>query len=417
MRPLLLALAALFTASSAPAQTVLDPLVGRGTFDTASLAFGATGYGDHIVWVADHDAGIVAVDLTDPDLPTELVSRNTPSFARNIAVSDTLVLVADRFSGLRTYLWRGGTAMGLFSQIDTPGLALSVAVHGTQAVVADKETGLQIVELVDPVNPAIIGTLDTPGFASDVFVEGDLAYVADFDQGVRIVDLTDPAQPVGRGHYPTAGDANGIVVRDGRAYVAVGTGGLLVLDVTDPDLPVFEGGLNPAGTANELALVGDTVLMAAGAAGLQVIDVSDPTAPQLVASWATSSDAYHVASVGPYAALACGAAGLEVVEVFASGATGAPVARRPGLRLLPPAPNPFNPATTLSWIPGVSAGPVTVEIHDLAGRRVRTFGPGAPGSVVWNGRDDQGRSVASGVYTVVVRQGRDVASRKLTLVK
>ena len=65
------------------------------------------------------------------------------------------------------------------------------------------------------------------------------------------------------------------------------------------------------------------------------------------------------------------------------------------------APNPFHAFTTIRFSMQ-HAGPATLAINDVTGRRVRTLLDGAvePGSrsIVWDGRDDAGRAVASGVY-------------------
>jgi aminopeptidase N len=64
-------------------------------------------------------------------------------------------------------------------------------------------------------------------------------------------------------------------------------------------------------------------------------------------------------------------------------------------------PNPFNPGTTISYaLPRRSE--VTLTIYDLIGRRIATLlhGRQEPGRhlVHWNGRDDAGRPVATGIY-------------------
>ncbi|HPF71140.1 MAG TPA: FlgD immunoglobulin-like domain containing protein, partial [Candidatus Krumholzibacteria bacterium] len=70
-------------------------------------------------------------------------------------------------------------------------------------------------------------------------------------------------------------------------------------------------------------------------------------------------------------------------------------------------PNPFNPKTLLSF--GVErAGPVRVEIFDVAGRRVRRLDlqlPAGPAAVPWLGNDDGGRALPSGVYLVRMQAG------------
>ncbi|MCK4547418.1 MAG: right-handed parallel beta-helix repeat-containing protein [Candidatus Eisenbacteria sp.] len=73
-------------------------------------------------------------------------------------------------------------------------------------------------------------------------------------------------------------------------------------------------------------------------------------------------------------------------------------------RLLPPAPNPFNPSTEIHFsIPsGSDPSPVTLTVYNSLGQRVRTLVNGdlttGIHQVIWNGADDRGVSVASGIY-------------------
>ncbi len=90
------------------------------------------------------------------------------------------------------------------------------------------------------------------------------------------------------------------------------------------------------------------------------------------------------------------------------------------VRLSHATPNPFNPETLIAFeIP--SACDVRLDVHSVDGRLVATLvdGPRAAGrhTAVWNGRDDAGAEVASGVYFVrLAAGGREVRDR-LTLVK
>jgi hypothetical protein len=65
-------------------------------------------------------------------------------------------------------------------------------------------------------------------------------------------------------------------------------------------------------------------------------------------------------------------------------------------------PNPFNPFTTISYDVPDGGGKVTLRIYDVTGRLVRTlvdgYEPAGSRAVTWNGRNDLGRSLASGIY-------------------
>ncbi|MCL2063062.1 MAG: chitobiase/beta-hexosaminidase C-terminal domain-containing protein [Candidatus Cloacimonetes bacterium] len=64
-------------------------------------------------------------------------------------------------------------------------------------------------------------------------------------------------------------------------------------------------------------------------------------------------------------------------------------------------PNPFNPETTISFSL-VNAGNVNLEIFNIRGQRIKTlvndFRESGNHSVIWNGIDEQGNSVGSGMY-------------------
>ncbi|HPF36109.1 MAG TPA: FlgD immunoglobulin-like domain containing protein, partial [Candidatus Krumholzibacteria bacterium] len=71
--------------------------------------------------------------------------------------------------------------------------------------------------------------------------------------------------------------------------------------------------------------------------------------------------------------------------------------------LLPASPNPFNPSTRLRFRLERPAA-VELQVFDARGRQVRRFPPQtyAPGehAAVWDGRDDAGRALGSGVFLV-----------------
>jgi hypothetical protein len=83
-------------------------------------------------------------------------------------------------------------------------------------------------------------------------------------------------------------------------------------------------------------------------------------------------------------------------------------------------PNPCNPRTMVRFtVP--HAGRATVTVHDLRGRRVARLAAGwleaGPHATTWNGRDDAGRALGSGVYVVRFRAAGAVATQRLTLVR
>ncbi len=103
-----------------------------------------------------------------------------------------------------------------------------------------------------------------------------------------------------------------------------------------------------------------------------------------------------------------------------SGPTGVTENNRPLTLTLSNSPNPFNPSTAITFtLP--APGRANLIIYDITGRRVRELlsGPLTAGthSVVWDGKDEHGSAVASGVYISRLTVGKFAATGKMLLVR
>jgi hypothetical protein len=83
-------------------------------------------------------------------------------------------------------------------------------------------------------------------------------------------------------------------------------------------------------------------------------------------------------------------------------------------------PNPFNPSTALAYQLPVETE-VEITVFDLSGRHVRTLIDAVVASgtheIFWNGLDDAGQLVPSGIYWVKMRADEFRQSLKMTLIK
>ncbi|MDB9539335.1 Calx-beta domain-containing protein, partial [Anabaenopsis arnoldii] len=120
-------------------------------YDTSGDAYDVQVVGNY-AYLADGNAGLQIIDISDPANPT------------------------------RTGVY------------DTSGDAYGVQVVGNYAYVADGNAGLQIIDISNPANPTPTGVYDTPGFAGDVEVVGNYAYVAEYQAGLQIIDVSEFTQ-------------------------------------------------------------------------------------------------------------------------------------------------------------------------------------------------------------------------------
>ncbi|MYB69173.1 MAG: M6 family metalloprotease domain-containing protein [Gemmatimonadetes bacterium] len=88
--------------------------------------------------------------------------------------------------------------------------------------------------------------------------------------------------------------------------------------------------------------------------------------------------------------------------------------------LLPNYPNPFNSRTILCYRL-THAGAAELVVYDLLGQRVRTIAKGVQPAgeyqIPWDGRDEEGRLVGSGVYLLRLKAGDEVHTGKSVLIR
>jgi hypothetical protein len=78
-------------------------------------------------------------------------------------------------------------------------------------------------------------------------------------------------------------------------------------------------------------------------------------------------------------------------------------------------PNPFKPATTLSYSTNLKG---EITIYNVSGKAVKSFAVNAgSGKVSWNGRDHSGQLLSSGVYIAAIENGKNSRTLKLFLAR
>ena len=218
-------------------------------------------------YVANHDAGLQVIDISNPALPSPVAT------------------------------------------VDTSGAAYGVAVAGPYAYVADGDAGLRVIDISNPAAPSLVATVDTSGFARGVAVAGHYAYVADGVAGLQVIDISDPAVPTLVATLGISGYAFVVAVAGPYAYVAAGNG-LRVIDISDPAAPTLVRTVNGSGIAFGVAVAGDHAYIADYLAGLQVIDLDI----QPAVSAATDTAAITVSPVNDAPTLTATGASTTYVE-------------------------------------------------------------------------------------------------------
>lgn len=150
-----------------------------------SQVWGLAGRGHH-VYVANGTAGLVIVDVSQPDRPAVL------------------------------------------SSLALPGAAWRVALRGDVALVLTIKEGLHLVDVSAPEHPVLLHTLALSGPLLDFVCNDRFAYVAAAGRGVYVIDLKNPADPILLKTIRSPGGGRGVALQGDQLAVAAGNQGVLL---------------------------------------------------------------------------------------------------------------------------------------------------------------------------------------------
>jgi len=200
-------------------------------------------YGDYVAdifvldgyaYVANYEAGLHIIDVTDPGAPAEVGRYRPPHLDWN------------DFPNIPSpepprYLYREG-ARGAVVRREAGGKII--------AYVAAYAAGLRVVDVTDPTAPVEIGLLEfeLPAAPVALVVQENYAYVAAGKGGLRVVDISNPPTPVEVSHSPARkfhwSRGVALATKDNRTFVYLAEdgcqdlggcyGGLRAVDVTEP---------------------------------------------------------------------------------------------------------------------------------------------------------------------------------------
>ena len=403
-----------------------------GQVNTPGQSGGGAINGTH-AFVADGHWGLQVVSLADEQHPLIVGSFNTPGYLNDVEVSGSFGYGADEANGLTLFDLSNPTAPALASTVSTPGVARRVGMSGVHALVACEEGGLAVVDVTNPTAPLLVATIGTADLAHDVAVLGDHAFVvggpaiAGGAGYLQSFDISTPGSPIARGLTSLPRAANALVIQGGNAYIvcgAQGSGSLEVVDLSDPELPSvalsipLEMSPRAVAAENGMVFVGGEVVDIWGThARVAVLDARAwPDAPTHIAdlSLINEADPVHgLALGGGYLAALGGNGSLRLFAGECPGAasieSGSELDRRLAL-----SPNPTATSSTLRCsLP--DAGPVRISIFDVGGRLVRetryAHAAAGPLAWLWDGRDEAGRLVPSGIYRARIASSKEVLAR------
>jgi hypothetical protein len=417
--------------------------------------------------------GLKVLDVSNPEVPSIIGSVELPGSPQDVAVDGTIACVAS-LVGLQT-VDVSDPASPVFAGSISTYFARRVAVREHHAFIADDDGGLKVVDFSNPKSPVIVGSVATHGAARDLALKGNHVYVAsDPPGGLEVIDVASPTAPVVVAVMNTPGRPEGLAVVDNLAYLA-DILDLLIVDITIPEeprvvvaAPHLARKVAASGALVYVMISGVTACQAQ-CVGPEAVTLSTLEATThsegIILRWSTSFEddnlGFHVlrsphpgkdylritssliGSPGPYEFLdSLAVAGttyfyrLEAVDRSGRSQFFGPVSAQ-----MPPAdpepappvrhhtslgqsrPNPFSQEAEGARIPFELAWRTrtTLRVFNAVGRQVRllldeVLDEGVH-DVTWDGLDDSGRPVGSGIYIYKLEAGGITRTRTLTRIR
>lgn len=315
---------------------------------------------DNYLYCSFYAAGLVVLDISEPETPVETVSIPTPSYSFDLFHSTPLVYIADGTTGLYIYDISDPYAPVLESTTPTGTWLYDVWVEENTAYLANGACGLQCYDVASSTAPEFMSGFKRPARIKEIIANdtSNQIITGEYGYGVSLVsyqeslgefnttdEFTDISDVLGIGFHDGyifvgsewyglrileygSGGLNeigfldfpdpvyDIVVSSSYAYLAMGSGGLAVVNIADIHNPNLETQLDTPGSAERLILEDDTIYLSDNSGGLRIIDVSNPAAPEEKAFIVTTNTVENFYIYDDKGYMADGNGGVKIFEII-----------------------------------------------------------------------------------------------------
>lgn len=434
------------------------------SFDTPGHAFCVDVSGDR-AYVADQHGGVRILDLASLPGLSEVGRCEGFGQLRHVHTEGTLSYAVDEWHGLRILQPAYGGGAVLLGSVAMNGSPQRVDVEGGLACVASTTAGVRVIDVSDPRAPHEVSWIPLPTYslgsgAMDVSMDGGRVAVIDKYWGFYLFDLSNPASPLQIAELGTAAYPRGVVLRGDFAYVADHAGSMRIFDVSAAPAIVQAAFVPGTGYNYDIELEGFLTFVSKDWRGVWILDVTNPYAPLPVTTLDTPGAASSCSAEYPYLYVAEGSrlrvydytnpltatqigeyvcpdftlgvsAADRIVHVAGMNAgwtalansllpVDAPSPLPTAIQLEANQPNPFNPGTSIRFALARSEW-ARLYVVDARGRIVRILVEETLSSGThlrsWDGRDERGERVASGVYRYRLETATRAQTRGMVLLK
>lgn len=378
-------------------------------------------------YVCDDGSSLVQIDISDPASPRQVSRYTLPSYLADIELDGNLAYVCAGEDGLKVFLITEDdppqdTNFHLMGTLDTNYAAYEIVVSEGLAYLANGEN-LLVLDVSDPAYPTVVSTFTNTNLSTYTVLDKfrNYIFVTGWMDPLSVIDVDDPRNPtlVAWAYNPSL--ANGIAIRGNHLVQGNYQVPARIYDISNPISPMLVGSLpNPdASTMLPYQFEGYIFVSSLDTNTIRCYDISVPSDPVLVWNYQWNLPTYDLFYRDGLLYTCNGEFGLSILHCNLASPNSDPQAAPDALRLTS-YPNPFTDTATIGFR-SQEASTAEVSIYNIRGELVRCLFRGVAkageNSIVWDGTDNVGRALPSGVYIYRVNTGGKQAVNKLLLLK
>ncbi|HNX00935.1 MAG TPA: T9SS type A sorting domain-containing protein [Candidatus Cloacimonadota bacterium] len=411
-----------------------DNVPEQSLFDYPDRSYVAIYIHNNTAYMLTETPSIVCCDLSDEKISTPPLELELPSQTFQMAVKDNSLFCISPLMGVQIYDIQdplSPIAVKEFHLAETTYTQLAVE-NGYMFIITrpyGAKCDFSIVDYSTQSGASLVNQI--PLNSTDVtsmLVKDSYAYLGLEDiSGINelmIIDISDPLHPEIICRQVNTQPIMYLQIMDQILYYANGHYNIVnLIDCHDISNPCSLGmlSLKPSSMISAIS-VSDNLLFIADPnwSEISIYNISNPADPHLIRSFFQDSFARDFCLDDGSIYTANGYFGIQKYDISTIVPNINNVVTPAQHMKIDNYPNPFNPSTTIRFeLP--ESGWVKMDIYNIKGQHIRNLLDehrlNGQNQVVWNGTNDNGKTVASGVYLVKVSSGQYSASRKVIMVK
>lgn len=381
---------------------------------------------NNYAYVTNGANGIQVFDISEP-IHTKHIGGIHDISASQLLIEDNLIYAGG--SGLRILDIANSQIPIQIGSISIAGGILNIQKKNDYIYCnTTSDFGLTIFDVSDPTSPILVDRFYAGHNRFDkLLLDNDILYLAEAFK-IYVVDISNPIQPIELlNFYPSGMSIISDIEIIGHHLFVVGGQYMVVYDISSPDNPIYINTLQnssygfrkvSASPYSDHLITLDKGMVNA----IRIFDVSDVNAPYEYLSFNMPIADYGSISMH------------DSLILFPNGSNGFYIFKHPlpiisnisppkiivDFNLMQNYPNPFNPNTTISYtLPAGSE--VELTIFNILGQKTKTLvtNKQIAGSheIQWDGRNEQGENVSSGIYLYSLKANGHTITKKMVLLR